>query len=244
MCLLYGSGSTAIFADTGAEHRKMYERLDYVEKMLKVFHDGNFTLLQIKANESINGQEVSNLTEYVQKSLFMPSPTARYCTRKFKIQPIDDYLSQFEKCELLIGLNADEGDNRTGNYLKGKNISYRYPLIEDGYTRDDCYELLKEYGLQPDFPAYMERGGCKFCPFKSKKEYAAMVHFAPDEIEEVRSLEEAIQDKRSKYFRIRSNMPRLRDFIEIEKNNLFGSDITDYYSISEKPQSCGVFCHR
>lgn len=71
-----------------------------------------------------------------------------------------------------------------------------------------------------------------------------MVHFSLDEIEEVCLIEETIQDQRSKYFRIRSNMPRMRDFIEIEKQNLFASKIRDYYSQSEKPQSCGVFCHR
>jgi len=236
MCLLYGKGATAIFADTGAEHAKMYERLDYVENMLKVYHDGDFDLVRIKASSSLTG--------YIKKTLFFPSPLARFCTRMFKIEPIDKYLEQYPNCTLMIGLNADEADNRTGNYLKGKNINYTYPLIEDNHDRDFCYELLKSHGLEPNFPAYMERGGCKYCPFKAKKEYAAMVHFAPEEIAEVMELEEAIQDKRNKYFRIRANMPRMREFIEIEKNNLFGAEITDHYKQSEQHKSCGVFCHR
>lgn len=244
MCLLYGKGATAIFADTGSEHRKMYERLDYVEQMLKVYHDGDFELVRIRADVSTGEKEVTTLTDYILERAFFPSVRQRFCTRLFKVQPIDAYLSQFDKCELLIGLNVDEQDARTGNYLEGKNITYRYPLIEDGYTRDDCYELLEKYGLQPDFPAYMERGGCKFCFFKSKKEYAAMVHLAPEEIEEVRQIEETIQDRRNKYFRIRYNMPKMRDFIKIEKQNLFTDKLADYYSQSERPQSCGVFCHR
>jgi len=244
MCLLYGKGATAIFADTGSEHDKMYERLSYVENMLSVFHDGDFAVKRIKADVKVKEKKVETLTDYILESSFFPSPKQRFCTRLFKVQPIDNYLSSFDECELLIGLNADESGNRTGNYLEGKNIKYRYPLIEDGYTRDDCYELLKRHGLEPDFPAYMERGGCKFCPFKSKKEYAAMVHLSLDEIEEVRQIEESIQDKRNEYFRIRSNMPKMRDFIQIEKANLFGSKVSDYYSQSESPQSCGVFCHR
>jgi len=34
MCVLYGKGATAIWCDTGAEHKEMYERIDYCEKRL------------------------------------------------------------------------------------------------------------------------------------------------------------------------------------------------------------------
>lgn len=70
-----------------------------------------------------------------------------------------------------------------------------------------------------------------------------MVHLSPNEIELVRDLEEKCQDKRGKYYRIRHNMPSMRKFIEIEKNNLFG-DLSPYYDASEEQYSCGVFCHR
>ena len=70
-----------------------------------------------------------------------------------------------------------------------------------------------------------------------------MVHLAPDEIELVRSLEENAQDVRGKYYRIRQNMPSMGEFIETEKNNLFG-DLSPYYDASEEQYSCGVFCHR
>lgn len=70
-----------------------------------------------------------------------------------------------------------------------------------------------------------------------------MVHLAPDEIELVRQLEEGCQDKRGKHYRIRQNMPPMAEFIEHEKNNLFG-DLSAYYDASEEQYSCGVFCHR
>ena len=81
------------------------------------------------------------------------------------------------------------------------------------------------------------------CPYKSKKEFAAMVHLAMDELEVVMELEEIVQDSRGRYYRIRSNMPRMRDFIEIERNNLIG-DLSAWYDDSEAGYSCGVFCHR
>ena len=242
MCLLYGKGATAVFTDTGSEHAEMYRRIQYVESMLSEIHGGDFQSIRLRANVKARGEMVGTLTEYVDRMSFFPSGGDRYCTRLFKIAPLDAFLKSQGESELLIGLNADETD-REGNYGLLANVQYRYPLQGDGYTRQDCIEILEKYNLKPDFPAYMRRGGCIFCPFKSKKEYAAMVHLALDEINLVRVLEEKAQDKRGKYYRIRHNMPAMRDFIEIEKNNLFG-DLSPYYDASEEQYSCGVFCHR
>ena len=243
MCVLYGKGATAIFCDTGSEHKEMYKRLDYVENMLKEYHEGDFELVRIKPKKMYKGNEYNSLTDFIKASNYFPSGQRRFCTADFKIKPIDTYLAQFEAVELLIGLNSEEKD-RKGNHLKGENINYRYPLIEDNHDRDYCIELLKMYNLHPNFPPYMSRGGCKFCFFKSKKEFRAMVHLAPEEIEEVAELEESIQDKRGKFYRIKRDMPKIREFIKIEKNNLFGNNSIYYDSDTDKSPSCGVFCHR
>lgn len=243
MCLLYGKGATAIFSDTGSEHKEMYDRIDYVENMLTAHHNGDFKLIRLKASVTTKGETVDSLTDYIKLHNYFPSSRMRFCTRLFKIEPIDEFLSNQGECELMIGLNADEASDRTGNFGLKENVSYTYPLVTDGLDRQDCKDLLERYGLLPQFPPYMDRGGCKFCPFKSKKEFAAMVHLAPGEIEEIRELEESIQDNRNKYFRIRQNMPKLKDFISIEKNNLIG-DLSQYYTANEDRKSCGVFCHR
>jgi 3'-phosphoadenosine 5'-phosphosulfate sulfotransferase (PAPS reductase)/FAD synthetase len=242
MCLLYGKGATAVFTDTGSEHTEMYKRIDKVEKVLTEIHKDDFKLIRIRASVTAKGEKVSTLTDYVSQMQFFPSGADRFCTSRFKIAPLDNFLKSEGECELLIGLNADETD-REGNHGLVSHVNYRYPLQEDGFTRQDCVNILDKYGLKPDFPAYMRRGGCIFCPFKSKKEYAAMVHLAPEEIDLVRVLEEKAQDKRGKYYRIRNNMPSMREFIETEKNNLFG-DLSPYYDASEEQYSCGVFCHR
>ena len=242
MCVKYGKGATAVFCDTGSEHAYMYDRIDKVESQLKELHGGDFQLVKIKASVNVNGGTVDSLTDYIAEALFFPSSGARFCTSRFKIVPLDKFLSSVGECELMIGLNADETD-REGNYGLMANIKYTYPLQADGMTRQDCIDLITSHGLYPDFPAYMRRGGCIFCPFKSKKEYAAMVHLSPREIDLVATLEEKIQDARGKYYRIKQQMPKMRTFIEIEKNNLFG-DLTPYYDASDDQYSCGVFCHR
>lgn len=242
MCILYGKGATAVFTDTGSEHAAMYARINEVEQKITDLHGGDFRLIRLSASVKAKGEKVDTLTGYVEAMRFFPSAGDRYCTRLFKIGPLDAFLESQGECELMIGLNADETD-REGNHGLMANVKYTYPLQDAGLTRQDCVNLLNLRGLAPNFPAYMRRGGCIFCPFKSKKEYAAMVHLSPEEINLVRVLEEKAQDARGKYYRIRHNMPAMRDFIEIEKNNLFG-DLTPYYDASEEQYSCGVFCHR
>lgn len=242
MCLMYGKGATAVFTDTGSEHAAMYQRIDYVEKMLLEIHCGDFKLIRLRASVTAKGEKVSSLTDYVQRMRFFPSGGDRFCTSRFKIAPLDAFLKSQGECELMIGLNAEETD-REGNHGLMSNVHYTYPLQGDGYTRQDCVDILTRAGLEPNFPAYMRRGGCIFCPFKSKKEYRAMVHLAPDEINLVRILEENAQDVRGKYYRIRQNMPSMGEFIETEKNNLFG-DLSPYYDAGDEQYSCGVFCHR
>ena len=241
MALLYGKGAIAVFTDTGSEHEAMYSALDEVEKRLIDIHKGDFKLIRLKASVPCLGEMVDSVEQYALKSAFLPGKRERYCTRLFKIAPMDAFLKDKGGCTLMIGLNADE--ERDGNFGLLSNVNYICPLQDDGLTRDACLNLLRANGIEPDFPAYMKRGGCYFCPFKSKKEYAAMVHLAPHEIEKVRILEENVQDKRNKYFRIRHNMPRMKEFIEIERNNLFG-DLSNYYDAGDEQYSCGVFCHR
>lgn len=38
MCILYGKDATAIWADTGSEHKKMYERIFSVESEIQKIH--------------------------------------------------------------------------------------------------------------------------------------------------------------------------------------------------------------
>lgn len=238
MCVLFGKGATAIWCDTGAEHDLMYQRIDEVEKELKIIHDGEFELVRVKSEKHIG------LEQYANKRKFMPSGQARYCTRLFKIEPIDDYLSKQGECELMIGFNADE-EGRTGNLELKSNVKYTYPLIEFGLTRWECEETLKLHGLHPNFPVYMLRGGCRMCFFKSEKEYRAMYHLNRIEFEKIIAFEEGMQDTRIKFYSIMGNGKSLRQLgNECATEKLMFSEIETLYKSLKKETSCGAFCHR
>lgn len=240
MCLLYGKGATAIWCDTGAEHAEMYDRIDKCEDYFKKLHKGDFSLIRIKESKYGIGLE-----KYIQKSKYMPSQQARFCTRIFKIEPIDLFLSSQGDCELMIGFNVDE-EGRTGSMEAMQNVKYTYPLIDDGYTRADCEDLLNMHGMHPQFPVYMQRGGCRMCFFKSEKEYRALYHLNRKEFNEVMQFEEGIQDKRMKFYSIMGNGKSLRQLASECENELFSNeDIKEMYSVYKKQErSCGAFCHR
>lgn len=237
MAILYGKGAKAIWCDTGAEHELMYERLDKIEVALKNLHDGDFEIIRVR------NEKYKSLEDYASYAKYMPSGQARYCTRMFKIEPIDEYLSKQGDCELMIGFNIDE-EGRTGNLGLKKNVHYTYPLIEDGYSRTDCEDILKAHGMHPNFPVYMLRGGCRMCFFKSEKEYKALYYLNRSEFDKMIEFEDKMQDKRIKFYSIMSNGKSLRQLAAQCANEL-PFDYTQIYSDYKKEnKSCGAFCHR
>lgn len=245
LALMYGHVATPIWADTGWEHRPLYERIDTVEEALREVHGEDFRIERIRR---AHPTEPNTLPEYIDQYKFLPSGVARYCTRKFKIEPIDDFLRQFDPenggpgAELMIGLNADEAEQRTGNHGLLPFVTYSYPLVDLGITREHCEAVLNKRGLHPEFPAYMARGGCRGCFFKSKREFAALALLDPEEFEGLIELEESIQDRRERYFKIRDDMPPLRQFRDQVEASLFSPE--EMYPHSVRATACGVFCHR
>ncbi len=240
LCLLYGDKAKAITADTGWEHPEMYERWQEVEIRLRMIHHA-FEIIRVKNQDYPGG-----LPEYIREQKFFPSFYSRYCTRLFKIEPIDRFLSSQGECELMIGLNADEGGKRTGSHGLQRDVKYTYPLLDNGLTRAACLRLLRRHNLEPVFPPYMQRGGCVGCFFKSKKEYTAMHLLAPDQFREVEKIEQEIQDVRGQFYGIRDGIPSMKGLrVAIDSSPML-FETEDIYDIAaaEVQTSCGVFCHR
>jgi len=240
MCVLWGGKADAIFADTGFEHKEIYERIDLVERWVQDFHRKDFKVHRVK------NIKYKSLPAYIKLSHFYPSFNSRFCTRMFKIEPIDEYLKQFqdEGCEIMIGLNAEEVGLRTGAYGLLSFVKYSYPLMDNGLTRDACKAVLKKANLLPKFPPYMKRGGCIGCYYKSDKEYLAMAHLAPDQFNIVNELEKWLNANlttRGKYFSIRptKTMSQIKQEAEM---SLFKPE--EIYPTINNATKCGVFCNR
>lgn len=247
MCILYGKGATAIWCDTGVEEIEMYQRIDYCEMRLKEIHNGDFTLLRIKPNVKIKGVYVDNLEDAAYRKGIFPSKQKRWCTTDFKIKPIDNFLKDQGECELMIGFNYDE-QGRTGSYEAVKTVKTLYPLIEDGLDRDDCIEILHRHNLHPNFPIYMQRGGCRWCFFQGKKEMKAKYVFAPQEFQKDKDFEIKMnsQGNKKRFYELnpRGTYQQIEDEIK-QEIAMWGIDaIKDMYKNIQAHEPCGAFCHR
>lgn len=218
--------ATLIFCDTHWEFPQLYSHIEKFEK--------------------ITGRKVVRVTggslpDYIKEEKFFPGFKARYCTRLFKIEPMNEYLIKLAPCELMIGLRADE-PLRIGNLTDIEGVSIKYPLRGLGFTRNDCVEICKRHSLIPNYPPYMKRGGCKGCYFKSKSEVKAMSVLAPQILDELQDMEESIQDDRSQFFYMFSNIKcSIRDF----RKQLPLFDLTEVYENEiVDPDACGLFCNR
>lgn len=236
LALIYGAVAKPIFADTGSEHEELYERIEKIENKLKQIHGEQFEIIRVSGG---------NLKDYIKKHKYFPSHGARYCTRLFKIEPMDKFLAEQGECELMIGFNADEASDRKGNFGLQKNVKYTYPLVDNGLTRQNCIELLKRANLEPLFPPYMRRGGCDICFYKSKKEWKALVNLNEKKAWELAEFEASIQSERKDYFAINKDLGKLSDFIKAVKQQGELFDMKETYpSYEDNHSPCGAFCHR
>ena len=235
MCVLFGGRADAIFSDTGWEHKQIYDRIEMMEEKVSKLHKRKFKIHKVR------NKKHGRLQDYIREQKFYPSQLARFCTRMFKIEPIDEFLKDKGTVEIAIGLNWEERE-RTGNHGLLPNVRYSYPLISGGLKRSACIEILDKAGMQVKFPPYMKRGGCVGCFYKSKKEFYAMAQLSPDEFDEVVNIEKDIQDERGKFYSIRTNIKSMDELGKLARASMF--DPEQMYDFELPQTSCGVFCNR
>lgn len=91
------------------------------------------------------GYDMKETNEW--KAGYRPAIHARWCTRKCKIEPMEQHFN----CEATVyyGLRADEPE-RIGYENKGKSeLTPKYPLRETGMNINDVLKLVNDIGLKP-----------------------------------------------------------------------------------------------
>lgn len=225
--------ATPVFTDTGWEYQHVYDHITHFEQV---------TEREVVRIASPHG----SIPEYIVRQKFLPSHGARYCTRLFKIEPMNEYLSAHLPATLNIALRADEpADMRAGNLTTMKGLTIAYPLREMGIKRLDVVKLCLKHDLLPRYPPYAARGGCKGCFYKRKSEIIAMQALVPEVVDELRELEEAVQDERGRYFYMFPNagvsiadIQAQQPLFDMEQVYEDASNTDDY------GQACGLFCNR
>jgi len=170
-----------IFADTGAELPETYE---YMEKYSIPFMEEKgikFTI--VKGNE----KGINNLEDYSLNYKISPSIQFRWCTTKFKIKAITNYIRSKPKSEFpitaILGISYDEFHRMRKSPFDWQENEY--PLVYKKITREQCKKIIMQHGwsLPP-------KSGCYFCPFKGVKEWRDLYFNHPDLYERAMRIEE------------------------------------------------------
>ena len=165
-----------LFADTGGEKPGTYQHASRFNGWL-ISHDMP-SIITVKSPNVTLEQDCLNRNA-------LPAIVYGYktCSQRFKIQPIEKYLNNWEpakeewaagqKITRCIGYESGE-ERRAKEYESDKYIN-RYPLIEWGWDRAKCIEVIKDAGLP--LPG---KSACFFCPSSKAQEVLWLKRNHPD----------------------------------------------------------------
>jgi hypothetical protein len=164
-----------VFCDTAQELPETYEYLDKLEAYL------GKSVIRLRASENA----FDDLLQI--RSGFLPSVQMRWCTEQLKIRPFEQFVGD-DPVVNYIGIRADE--RRQGYISHKKNITARYPFIEDGLVKEDISRILDESGLGlPEYYKWRSRSGCYFCFFQQRIEWVGLLENHPDLFEKAKAYE-------------------------------------------------------
>ncbi len=185
-----------LFADTGGERPDTYAFIKTFDAWLMKHGYPGVTVVQ-RVNRR---QDPVTLEGLCLQNGQLPSLAFGYkkCSEKHKVQPQEKYTNRWppagrcwargQKVVKLIGFGAEE-DRRVANAEaraeSDKKYSYRFPLVEWGWGRQECIEAIHEVGLP--LPG---KSACWFCPATKKHEIADLAAQHPDLLQRALDLED------------------------------------------------------
>ena len=197
-----------VFCDTDAELPETYDYLDRLEALLG------------KPIHRVNALDYMNVTrkpsrrafDFVLNEMysgFLPSPQARWCTRKLKIEPFERYIGT-DSAFSYIGIRSDE--DREGYtpkkppvYSERPNITPVYPFKDDRVDLARVRELLEISGLGlPDYYRWRSRSGCYFCFYQQIGEWQRLKREHPALFECAKAYERSGNSRRYTWVQGRS----------------------------------------
>lgn len=177
------------FTDTGQELPEVYEYLDRLEAYL------GKEIVRLNSNRDFDYwlREFNN---------FLPSPQQRWCTRKLKLEPFENWIKPDLKKGIpittYVAIRSDE--NREGYRAETTGINVRFPFREDGVDKAGVFRILKESGLGiPNYYDWRSRSGCTFCFFQQRIEWVRLRETHPEEFEKAKAYEKTATDAGSPF---------------------------------------------
>ncbi len=170
-----------VFCDTHKELPETYEYLDRIEARL------DRPIIRLASKHGERGFD-----HYLKLyGGFLPSPSARWCTRQLKIEPFERHVGD-DPTLLYVGIRADE--NRGGYISTKPNIRAVFPFRDDGLGKTDVMRILEQSGVGlPNYYEWRSRSGCYFCFFQRRGEWVRLKDQHPDLYEKAKAYEKEDQ---------------------------------------------------
>jgi hypothetical protein len=199
--LSFGGGVNSVammllLLDEGVEFEAVYvdHECDWPEtnEYIRMLQE-KYPITIIQPEYKKRGITFNNLYDYCLAAKIIPLRQIRWCTAKFKVNPLHRYFKK--PCFVMLGIDA--GEAHRAKLSSDKGMENRFPLIERDINRQDCIEIIKSHGL----PIPM-KSGCWFCPFQRIGELKKLRHIHPElfckavELEKI-SLDYALRKGRS-----------------------------------------------
>ena len=165
----------SVFVDHGGDYPETYEYVGYLQNQ-------GFEITKILP---IVEEKYSSLYDFCFDKQIIPFRRFRWCSEKFKVIPILNYITT--PCICYLGFDIGEKQRairRKPKHKKEKDIIYKYPLIDAKMNREDCINLIKTHDLK-----IPPKSGCFFCPFMKRGEIRNMYLNHHDLYEKAKLLE-------------------------------------------------------
>ena len=240
----------AIFADTGAEPRAVYEHLSYLESVLSYRVYRVHRVQAGNLRDEILGAMAGKNRMDARPPFFTASGGMlnRQCTQDFKIRPIQRKIGELIghkpksrwPTEIMvvqwIGISQDEAQRMKPSRLPC--VRNRWPLVGLGMSRLDCLKWMESNGY-PKPP----KSACTFCPYHDDALWRDMKMNDPESFADACRIDEAIRPgmpgprrpEGEQWFVHRSKKP----LAQVDLRNAADHGQTDMFS-NECEGMCGV----
>ena len=170
-----------LFSDTGSEWP---ETIAYLHRFRGWLAGRGLSLTILDGTWRI-GKAKMPLLDYCEHYRLTPFPRLRWCTSKWKNEPLARWCKKhgYQTTDMMLGISAEEA-HRQPKRLR--------PLVDRGIDRAGCERIITNAGL--DIP---RKSGCYVCPFQRKSQWEELYRHHPALFERVARLEEAATARRA-----------------------------------------------
>ena len=191
----------AIFADTGAEPKSVYEHLARLKKAVPFpiyeVSAGNIRNDLFKGTNSGGSKRFASIPFFLDRGKQGIGMARRQCTSEYKILPINKKVRELlgfkprqripnDSAEMWIGISTDEAMRMKPS--RANFIKNRWPLIEKGMNRGKCIEWMDRNSWSAP------KSACTFCPFRSDESWITMKSQDPESFEDAVKLDYALRE--------------------------------------------------